>query len=287
MARKFAASLWIWSDVSDAAKEEILFDKILSLGFDGVEIPSFDGNLNAKRINELLSSAGKKRRLTPITIGGGSPQTDLSSELESQRRLGEDYVKKLVDASSKMGGSLVCGPLYSAVGAKKYLTERERSKLVNVVAKEFKGLARYARDRSVRIALEPLCRYDTYLISTASQGRELVDRIGEENIGMLLDTFQMNIEEKSIKKAIDTAGDKLFHFHACENDRGTPGTGLIRWKDVKKGLKNIGYKDWISIESFVPFHGQFSSAMNVWRRIEEEQDEIAAEGLSFLRDLVA
>ena len=114
-----------------------------------------------------------------------------------------------------------------------------------------------------------------------------MERIGEENIGLLLDTFHMNIEEKSIEKAIDTAGDKLFHFHACENDRGTPGTGLIGWKDVKKGLKNVGYQDWISIESFVPFHGQFSSAMNIWRRIEEEQDEIATGGLSYLRSLLS
>ena len=172
MARKFAASIWIWSDALEVSKEEILFERIRSLGFDGVEIPSFDGNLNVKSINEFLGSAGNKPRLTPIIIGGGSPQTDLSSELDSQRRMGENYVKKLIDASSEMGGSLVCGPLYSAVGVKKYLTEREISKLVKEIATEFKRLARHARENSVRIALEPLCRYDTHIVNTAFQGRE-------------------------------------------------------------------------------------------------------------------
>ncbi len=113
-----------------------------------------------------------------------------------------------------------------------------------------------------------------------------MDRIGSENVGLLLDTFHLNIEEKSIAGAIKQAGEKLFHFHTCENDRGIPGTGLIRWEEVRKGLNDLNYRNWISIESFTPDADQFSSVMHVWRRIEQNQDEIAASGLAFLKKLL-
>ena len=89
-----------------------------------------------------------------------------------------------------------------------------------------------------------------------------------------------------MERAITHAGERLFHFHACENDRGAPGTGLIRWDEVRTGLEKVGYQNMISIESFVPDCGQFSAAMHVWRNIEKDQDEIARNGLAFMRELL-
>jgi D-psicose/D-tagatose/L-ribulose 3-epimerase len=284
--RLFAASCWIWTDSLGANDEEdqALFEKILSIGFDGLEIPSFDGYLCATKIREALSSIGK---LTPIIIGGGTQETDLSSESNSTRAQGEAYVKRLIDKCRDIGGEIVCGPLYSAVGAKRLLSEKEHSKVLEIIAKEFKTLGNYAKERSIRLAIEPLCRYDTYLINTVKQGIELVESIDHENVGLLLDTFHLNIEEKSIEKAIKLSSGKLFHFHACENDRGTPGTGLINWNDVKRALDDLKYAGWVSIESFVPDKNGFSSNMNVWRHIERNQDEIARNGLSFLKEMLA
>jgi D-psicose/D-tagatose/L-ribulose 3-epimerase len=289
MKREFAASTWIWSPVLglNPTDDLALLEKISDFGFDGVELPSLDGLLNPEDIRELLSVAGKKSRpLTPIIIGGGSVDTDLSSESNTVRRQGMDYVKSLIDLCAKLGGELVSGPLYSCVGAKRILSEKERAKVLYLLIQEFKELGSFAKERSIRLALEPLCRYDTHLINTVAQGRELVDRIGAENVGLLLDTFHLNIEEKSIEGAITHSGEKLFHFHACENDRGAPGTGLIRWEDVRKGLDAVGYRRMISIESFLPEAGQFSAAMHVWRSVEKDQDEIANRGLDFLRKLL-
>jgi D-psicose/D-tagatose/L-ribulose 3-epimerase len=289
MIRKFAASTWIWSPAlgSSPTDDLALLEKISDFGFDGVELPSMDGYLNTDEIHELLSVVGKKSRpLTPIIIGGGSIDKDLSSESNPVRSQGMGYVKRLIDLSAKLDGELVCGPLYSCVGAKGTLSEKERARVRYLLIQEFKELGSYAKERSIRLALEPLCRYDTYLINTAAQGRELVDLIGSENVGLLLDTFHLNIEEKSVEGAITHSGEKLFHFHACENDRGAPGTGLIRWEDVRKGLDTVNYRRMISIESFVPEARPFSAAMHVWRSVEKNQDEIANRGLAFLRNLL-
>lgn len=289
MNQKFAASVWIWSPGlgSSTNADRALLEKISSFGFDGLEIPTLDGFLDPVPLLEILGAMrSRSRPLTPIIIGGGSAKTDLSSDSSITRNTGIAYVKRLIDLCRKLDGELICGPLYSAVGAKRHLSGKDRSKVLDLLAMEFKELGEYARERSVRIALEPLCRYDTYLLNTTAQGKELVDLIGSEHIGLLLDTFHMNIEEKSIEAAIILAGQKLFHFHACENDRGTPGTGLVRWNEVRNGLNKVNYQKWISIESFVPDAELFSSAMNVWRRIEPDQDEIAVSGLAFLRKLL-
>ena len=267
----------------DDSEIEALFQKINKMGFEGVEIPTFDGNLDSTRIRSLLSSS----ELVPIVIGGGSAETDLSSESALVQRNGQSYIKRLIDLCRNIGGDLVVGPLYGPVGEKRLLSESECSKAMASLAREFKDIGKYARDRSVRLALEPLCRYDTHLLNTVAQARKLIDEIDNENVGLLLDTFHLNIEEKSFQKAIELAGNKLFHFHACENNRGTPGSGLVNWQEVKKALDTLNYNGWIAIESFVPNRGQFSAAMNTWRSFQPTQDEIASDGLNYLKRLLA
>jgi len=275
-----AISCWVWS--SDFSSNDFeAFRKASEFGFNAIEIPTLDGVLDIAQIKNVLNSTSP--RLTPIIIGGGLPQTDLASDTRSISENGSDYVKRCIKACVDIGGSQVCGPLYTAVGSLRYLSEAERNKVLHRVVRSFKDIGRYAQDFGVSIALEPLCRYDTHLINTSAQVRDLVDKIDQENIGILLDTFHLNIEEKSFKDAISTAGKKLIHFHACENDRGTPGTGHINWNEVSEALRLTRYDGWISIESFTPFDSNFSSAMRVWRNLENTQDEIATKGLAFLK----
>ena len=198
-------------------------------------------------------------------------------------RNGIDYVKRCVKVSSELGGTLVCGPLYTAVGKLDYITEEDRKRAFVKMARAFKEIGDFSKDHGVKVALEPLCRYDTNLVNTTAHGIELVDLINHENIGLLLDTFHMNIEEKSISKAIMNAGRRIYHFHACENDRGTPGTGHIPWESVAKSLQSVKYGGTISLETFTPFEKEFSASMKVWRVLEKSQDELAIQGLRFLK----
>jgi D-psicose/D-tagatose/L-ribulose 3-epimerase len=103
----------------------------------------------------------------------------------------------------------------------------------------------------------------------------------------MLDTFHMNIEERSLGAAIRAAGPRLRHFHACENDRGTPGTGHVPWDDVAAALRAIGYNGAVVIESFTAQVRSIARAAAIWRPLAPSQDALARDGLAFLRRLLA
>ena len=102
----------------------------------------------------------------------------------------------------------------------------------------------------VTLAIEPLNRFETYFLNTAADAAALCDQIGHPNVGILFDTFHANIEEKSIGQAYRTVGRHLKHVHTCENDRGTPGSGHVEWKEVFEALRDMRYDGWLTIESF-------------------------------------
>ncbi|MDA4112396.1 MAG: sugar phosphate isomerase/epimerase [Thaumarchaeota archaeon] len=278
----FAITSWVWS--SDFRSNDFeAFRKASEFGFDAIEILTMDGVLDSAEIRNVLNSTSP--RLSPIITGAGSSQTDLTSDDVTITKNGSEYVKRLVKVCRELNGSLVCGPLSAPVGILQYLSAAEREKILQRVVLSFKDLGKYAQDFGVSIAIEPLCRYDTHLINTTAQATDLVDKIDRDNVGLLLDTFHLNIEEKSIKDAILKAGERLIHFHACENDRGTPGSGQINWDEVSDVLRTSGYDGWISIESFTPLEPNFSFATRVWRPLEPTQDEIAIKGLAFLKTI--
>ncbi len=283
MARRFAINTWVWSP--DLANFQELADKARKMGFDGIEIPTSQDTVDVAALKDALNAG---RKLTPLVVLGGRPDANIASKDLAISRNGIELVKNRVQICTELGGSLVAGPLYATPRKNVYLTDAERSATLKRVAEAFKEIALFAKDRSVNVALEPVCRYDTYLINTAKQGRELIEMIGEDNIGLLLDIFHLNIEEKSFYEAILTAGDKLFHFHACDNDRGTVGSGsVVRWDDVRRGLDGINYDKWIAIESFTPYDKDFATARQTWRKLATNQDEIASKGLKFLRRVLA
>ena len=104
--------------------------------------------------------------------------------------------------------------------------------------------------KGVKLALETLNRFETDMLNTVSQGIKFIRDVGRDNVGFHLDTFHMHLEEKSSPEAIRLAGDKLFHFHACENDRGVPGTGQVHWQEIAAALKSVNYQGPVVIESF-------------------------------------
>ena len=122
---------------------------------------------------------------------------------------------------------------------------------------------------NVIIGLEPVNRYETYVVNTCEQALKLRDMIGEENVKIHLDTYHMNIEEKSFYEATKLAGENLIHYHLCENDRGIPGTGLVNWDEIFEALSEIGYKGYAALESFVDTTDNMSTW--VWRQLRVKQ----------------
>ena len=148
---------------------------------------------------------------------------------------------------------------------------------------QLKELATYAADRGVVLCVEPLNRFETSFLNLASQAIEIVDRVDSPGCGMLLDTFHMNIEERSIGDAIRAAGKRLKHLHACENDRGAPGSGHIDFTEVADACRAAGYTGPAVIESFTSAVKSIARAAAIWRPLAETQDGLAQDGLKHLR----
>jgi D-psicose/D-tagatose/L-ribulose 3-epimerase len=106
-------------------------------------------------------------------------------------------------------------------------------------------------------------------------------------VRLMIDTFHANIEEKSLGKAIEAGGSYLVHVHANENDRGIPGSGHVPWKEIAKALKSINYSGALVIESFTTTVKEIARAAAIWRPVASSQDELARQGLAFLKKLMS
>ena len=144
-------------------------------------------------------------------------------------------------------------------------------------------VARFARNLGVTIGLEPVNRYETYLVNTCQQAIKLKQMIDEDNIKIHLDTYHMNIEEKSFYDATKLAGEDLIHYHLCENDRGIPGTGLVAWDDIFRALGEMNYQGHAALESFVDCTDNMNTW--VWRQLAPDGDTLLKEGVAFIRKM--
>jgi D-psicose/D-tagatose/L-ribulose 3-epimerase len=182
-----------------------------------------------------------------------------------------------------VGAAVVAGPLYAPAGRTWLLDADARRATVARLRDRLRPLADEAAGRGVTIALEPLNRFETSLVNTVEQALEVVDGIA--GLGLALDTFHMNIEERDLPAAIRAAGDRLVHVQVCGNDRGAPGGDHLDWPAMRDALADIGYAGQLSIESFTA--PALAVPMSVWRPLATGPDALAVEGLAFLRELSA
>ena len=277
---RLGASTWIWT--SPFADEALgLVGQVKELGFDVLELAIED----VERVTAgAVREAGEREGVGFSVCGAFGPARDLSHEDPAVRRAGVEYVKACVDLAAGIGAPNFVGPMYSAVGKARMLEPEEREQQRRWAVESLKEVAEHAAERGVGLAVEPLNRFETDLVNTAEQALELCDRVGSDRVGILLDTFHMNIDEKSFGDAIRLAGDRLLHVHACENDRGTPGTGHIPFDEVLGALRDIDYGGQLVIESFTPAVRDIAKAVSLWRPLDAPSDELARSGARFLRE---
>ena len=219
------------------------------MGYDLIEVCIEDPGVVSA---DALKKASERTGLPVSICGAFGPDRDVSHEDPEKRQLGIDYLKLCVDIAQAVGSPHVAGPMYSATGKARLLPPEERRQQRQWAADSLREVADYAAERGVTLAIEPLNRFETDLVNTVEQGLELCELVGRDNVGLMLDTFHMNIEEKHIGEAITSAGDKVFHFQVSENDRGTPGSGHVPWSETFEALKSIDYQGSIVVESFLP-----------------------------------
>jgi D-psicose/D-tagatose/L-ribulose 3-epimerase len=274
------ANTWIWT--SPMTDEDLagLAPKLAAWGFDLAELPVENvGDWDPSRAAEVLREYGLGASVCAVM----PPGRELAAADGGTFAATQGYVRSCVDAAATVGSGVVAGPLYTSVGRTWRVGTAERSGLVRELAANLAPLAEYAGERGVRLALEPLNRFETSFINTVEQAMEVVDAVGSPALGLLLDTFHMNIEERSMPGAIRAAGDRVFHFHACANDRGAPGADHLDWGGIAGALGEVGYGGAVAIESFTAENETIATAAAVWRPLANSQDEIATDGLAFLR----
>jgi len=271
---------WIWTSPLTTERFGEVVPHIKQLGFDLVEVPiEGTSDLDYARVAPLVRDLG----LEVSICAAISPDRDLIHEDASVRANAMAYIKHCVDAAQTLGATNVVGPMYSAVGRTWQQPADERKRDLDLLVRELKELSAYAADRGAVLCVEPLNRFETSFLNLSEQTIEVVDRVDHPGCGMLLDTFHMNIEERSIGDAIRAAGSRLKHLHACENDRGAPGSGHIDFAEVAAACKAIGYQGPAVIESFTADVKSIARAAAIWRPLAKTQDGLATEGLRHLR----
>ncbi len=280
---KFGAITFVWASPF-ATSELWVLDRIAAAGFQVAEIAVEEvGVVDSGALRAGL----QKNNLEAVVIGFGSAGRDLSSADADERAEGIAYGKACVDLAFAAGAGVVCGPLHSAVGKARVLEPDERRAERGRALDGLVEVATYAGERGISLALEPLNRFENDMLNTAAQGLDMCAELDLENVGLLLDTFHMNIEEKHLGAAVIEAGERVFHFHASENDRGAPGSGHVNWQEVRDALRAIDYDRGLSIESFVPTVPGLQTAVSMWRPFFADPDAFARESLTFLRGVFA
>ncbi len=272
-------NLLLWTSHVTSAHYPVL-DKLARAGFDGVEVPIFEGDeAHYKNIRRELQRAG----LACSTITVSIPQASPISPDSAERAKALDRLKWVLDMTAAVGGDLLCGPYYCPLGvfSGNEPSEDEKKRAADVL----RAGAEYAQKLNVRIAVEYLCRFETYFLNTAHDAAAFVERVNHPNLGTMYDTFHANIEEKHPPEALASIAKHLIHFHISENDRGTPGAGHVQWRETFRELRKMEYDGWLTIEAFSRVLPELAAATRVWRDFFPSSEDVYERGLKFVKTM--
>lgn len=257
-----------------------LLEKVKKFGFEGVELPMFDGT------EEHFAAVGKEvKRLglgcTGVTVM--TPEANPVSPEAPVRQAAAERLRWAIRSCANAGGNVLCGPIHSALGIFTGAgpTDEERKRCADVIA----SVADEAKSHNVRLAIEYLCRFEAYVLTTAKDTIDMVKAINHPSVGLLYDTFHANIEEKNPVAALEACMPYLAHFHVSENDRGTPGRGHVPWDATFAVLRKHNYNGWLTIEAFGRAMPEIAAATRVWRDFFNSPDEVCIEGLALMNRL--
>jgi D-psicose/D-tagatose/L-ribulose 3-epimerase len=272
---KLGMNMLLWSTDVRGREYDDVFAMLKDAGFDGVEIPVFDREVDSyAELGERLDAMGLER----LAVSARGPDDD---PIAADPAAAVAATKANLDSAEALGAPLICGPLGAPLGVFSGAPPTAEEKARSVAYLE--EVAPHAELRGVTIALEYLNRFEMYLTNTAADLAALVREVDHPRIRMMYDTFHAHIEEKDPRAALRDCADVLVHVHVSENDRSTPGAGQVAWEETFAGLDEIGYDGWIVIEAFGDALPELASATKIWRRAFESEEQLARDGAAFLR----
>jgi D-psicose/D-tagatose/L-ribulose 3-epimerase len=275
---KTGMNLLLWTGMVTKDHLPIIKD-IKKTGFDGVEIPVFGGKVaEYQEIRKMLDDNGLK--CTTVTIVG--PEASPISPEKAVRQKAIDQLSWAIDCNQVLGAENMVGPFHSPLGvfSGHPPTEDEKSRAVDVL----RQAAEYAAQAKVQLCIEYLNRFECYFLTTAADAVALVHRVNHPNFKTMFDTFHAHIEEKSQAAPIYQTAPVLGHVHISENDRGTPGTGQVKWCEAFSTLKKVGYDGWLVIEAFGRALPDLAAATRVWRDLFPCPEQVYKTGFKFIQD---
>lgn len=249
-------------------------DKVKELGFDILEI-SCGAFKKDYTIDEQLLRIGEYAKEKGIILTAGyGPQKDenLASPDEAVQKNAIEFFKETLRKLHLMDIHILGGGLYSYWPVD-FNSDINKERDFETSVKNMKLIAKYAEEYDITLGMEVLNRFEGYLINTCDECLRYVDAVGNNRVGVMLDTFHMNIEEDNIGDAIRKAGDKLVHFHMGERNRKVPGKGTMPWAEIGQALRDINYQHAAVMEPFVLQGGRVGQDIKIWRNLLTDTSE--------------
>jgi D-psicose/D-tagatose/L-ribulose 3-epimerase len=274
---KIGMCMFLWTTHVTEEHEALLRD-IKATGFDGVEIPIFEGEPeHYRRLGELLDRIGLDR--TAVSAMGDPAQNLIGDTAE--RHAGIAYMRHVIDCTAALGADRLSGPVHSTLG--RFSGQGPtREELDRSVASQ-RAIGDHAARRGVTIGLEALNRFECYLLNTMAQLHDHLSEIAHPHIRAMYDTFHCNIEEADPIEAFTRHRGDIVHVHLSENDRGVPGRGNIPWAETFRAIRASGYDDWLTIEAFGRGLPALAAATKVWRDFAESPRAVYRDGYTHIR----
>lgn len=277
---KFGMNLLLWTGELNDGLMPVL-ESLKGMGYDGVEIPIFNLDLDYAAWGKRFDSLGLARTAVTVRNLDDNP---ISADAGTRAK-GIALNNQTLDCCAAVGATTLVGPYHSALGhftgAGPTADEWKRG------VESMRSVAEHAGKVGVMLGVEALNRFECYLLNTHADSARFAREVDHPNCRMMYDTFHSNIEEKCVATAIKACSDVLCHVHISENDRSTPGTGNIRWKENFDALHEVGYDGWLMIEAFGLALPELAAATKIWRRMFTSEEQLARDGLAFMKAEVA
>jgi D-psicose/D-tagatose/L-ribulose 3-epimerase len=277
---KIGISAFAWTARFDRSHISI-FPAMKAIGLGAIEIPMFDPALLP--IAEIKEACGNHGMECSVCAILPKPFNPISPHSETRKKAIQ-HLLSCVEASAAMGATLLGGPLVAPIG---YLPKHRPTRAEWSWAVEaFQALEDALNKNDMTLSVEPVNRSETFFLRTAVEAMQLCDAIGNPRIGVTVDTFHANIEERNIPEAIRFLGSNLKHIHASENDRGLLGSGHIPFQEIVLTLEEMGYTGYLMIEGFGYSPKEKDSPGRLWAQKEVSPADLATNGVKYLNQLL-
>jgi len=273
---KYGMNLLLWTGELQESLLPVL-ESLRELGFDGVEVPLFNLDLDYADWGKRLDDLGLARTAVTVRNAEDNP----ISPDPAFRAAGVTANKRTLDCCQAIGATHLVGPFHSALGEFSGSGPTEDEWKWGV--ESMRSVAEHAGSLGIELAIEPLNRFELYFLNSMEDATRFAKEVNDPSCRVLFDTFHSNIEEKNIADAIRASRDVIGHVHISENDRSTPGQGLVHWDDVFDALHEIQYDDWFTIEAFGLALPELATATKIWRRMYESEEQLARNGLAMMK----